>query len=192
MWLKRKFSARGAFQARSRGALRALLALLLVCLAYPKLIAGEIFIYKDKQGVINLTDRPVPRGTRVQQVIRYRAGDSAETGLAPERSKTGVPATGQKSRARQINTLKKKAERARQAAETERVAAREKIEAAEAYLERYKEKRRSQRRRYRQEAQRIAREAEEARTRANAAVVKANAAQEEVRKAIAEQAEKPR
>ena len=34
--------------------------------------AGEISVYKDKDGVINLTNRPVSSDTRVQQVIRYK------------------------------------------------------------------------------------------------------------------------
>ena len=42
------------------------------------LSAGEISIYKDKDGVINLTDKPAPPDARVQDVIRYRQKSTAE------------------------------------------------------------------------------------------------------------------
>jgi hypothetical protein len=145
--------------------------------------AGEITVYKDKDGVINLTDRPVPADARIQQVIHYKEKSAAELAEQQTAEAQRRQATKNQKEALQIRELKANAARTGAEAEKESALAREKIKAAEAYLERYKQKRRNQRRRHHQTAKRVAQEAEEAHTRANAAITRANQAQEEVRKA---------
>lgn len=155
----------------------------LALLMFTGLDAGEITVYKDQDGVINLTDRPAPAGAHVQQVIHYQKQSPAELEAQQAREEQRLKAADQAAAADHIRDLKEKAARASAEADKESALAREEIEAAEAYLERYKEKRRSQRRRHHKAAQRVAREAEEAQARANAAITRANQAQEEVRKA---------
>jgi hypothetical protein len=152
--------------------------------------AGEITIYKDIEGVINLTDRPAPADARIQHVISYKKKSAAELEQQRTLDVGKRQAAAKREEARKTRELKEKANRARVEAEKESALASEKIKAAEAYLERYKQKRRSHRRRYRKTAQRVAQEAREAQARANAAISRANQAREEAQKVNADQAGK--
>lgn len=161
-----------------------------VCFSGSGLSAGEISVYQDDDGVINLTDRPVPSGTRVQHVIRYNEKSAAEL----ERQKVS---DDQKQRGAELErdvqnaqALHEAAAQAREEADKENALAREKTEAANKYLERYRQKKRSLRRRHRHEAKRIARDAEEAQARANAAIERANQAEEAARKGMTVQSGK--
>ena len=145
--------------------------------------AGEITVYKDQDGVINLTDRPVPADAKIQQVIHYKEKSAAELAEQQNVAEQKRQAAENQKESRKFRELKEEAARARAEAEKESALAREKIKTAKAYLERYKQKRRSQRRRHRKTAQRVAQEAGEAQARANVAITRANQAQEEVRKA---------
>ena len=145
------------------------------------ILAGEISVYQDEEGVINLTDRPVPSGTRVQHVIRYKKKSAEELDQAKAAENQNRRTTELQKEAEKTRGLQEAAVKAREEAEKESTAAREKIEAAEKYLERYRQKKRRLRRRHRHEAQRIAREAEEAQARANAAIERANEAEEAAR-----------
>jgi len=145
--------------------------------------AEEITVYKDQDGVINLTDRPAPADAQIQQVIHYKEESAAELTEQQKMAEQKHQDSEKQKEALELQELKEKAARARAEADKERALAREKTKAAEAYLERYNQKRRSQRRRHRQTAQRVAQEAKEAQARADAAITRANLAQEEVRKA---------
>ena len=153
------------------------------------LAAGEIAVYRDKDGVINLTDRPAPAGAEIQEIIRYKEKSATDL-AAKQAAEEQWRQDDQKRRQDQkIRELSKKAALAREAAEKESALAREKTEAAEAYLERYKQKRRSQRRRHRKTARRVAQDAQDARERANGAIAQANEAQQAVQDATAGRAE---
>ena len=167
-------------------AITAAVTLLLVA----NLGAGEISVYKDKDGVITLTDRPLPSGTRVQHVIHYKDRHPETLKPPQEGALKNRSRIDPDSETRRIRELREKADRTSKKAEKERARARERIKAAEAYLERYRQKNRRQRRRNLKEARRMAREAEEAQARANMAIDQANQAREAARKAIAAQSGK--
>ena len=162
---------------------RVVLTAVFIVFVNTELPAGEITVYKDRDGVINLTDRPVPADARIQQVIHYKKKSAAKLAEQQTAAEQKRQVAEKRKETLNIRELKAKAARAGAEAEKESALAREKIKTAEAYLERYKKKRRSQRRRHRNTAQRVAQEAGEAQTRANAAITRANQAQEEVRKA---------
>jgi hypothetical protein len=153
--------------------------------------AGEISIYRDQDGVITLTDRPVPAGTRVEKVVPYKEKSPAEP-QQPGKMGGGSLSTPETMEARRIRDLQERAKLLRKEAETESALAREKIKVAEEYLEEYRQMNRNKRRRYQKEVQRITGEAEEAQTRANAAIEKANQAMEAAQKALDARAAKPR
>ena len=157
-------------------------AILLLCTG---LNAGEISIYKDKDGVINLTDRPAPSGTRVQDVIRYKKKSPADFEQQQQLDEQRRHEFQRQQENQRVRELRINADKAGKQAEAESVLAREKIKAAEEYLERYNSKRKSQRRRHRKKAQSIAKEARDAQTRANATITRANQAQKDAREASA-------
>ena len=169
---------------------RLVMTAVLILFAITDLLAGEISVYKDQDGVINLTNRPAPEGVRVQHVIRYEEKSAADLEQAQALDEQKRRDADREKDARKTRELTEKATRATAEAEEERVQAREKTEEAEQYLERYKQKRRSQRRRHRKTAQQVTQEAQEAQDRANAAITRANQAREEAREAIAGQAGK--
>ncbi len=152
---------------------------------YTGLSAGEISIYKDKEGVINLTDKPAPSGARVQDVVRYKEKSAAELEQQQQLGDQNMREFRQQQEIQKAQKLRDDAEKASKQAEEESALAREKIKAAEDYLERYNQKRRSQRRRHRKTAQRVANEAQEAQVRANAAITRANQAQKAASEASA-------
>ncbi len=145
--------------------------------------AGEISVYTDQNGVINLTDRPVPAGARVRHVIRYKEKSAADLEQQQALYQHTQQAVAKQKEARKYRELNEEAARARAEAEEKSTLAREKIKTAEAYLERHRQKRRTQQRRHRKTAQRVAREAAKAQALANAAITRANQAQEAVLKA---------
>ncbi|MCP3952555.1 MAG: DUF4124 domain-containing protein [Desulfobacterales bacterium] len=149
--------------------------------------AGTIFVYKDKDGVINLTDRPVPAGTPVQFYIPYEENLPTDQKQQQELDKQKHAAADQQEADRKIRELKEKAARASAEAEKEHALAQEQIKNTEAYLKRYRQKSRKLRQRYRQAAQSVIRDAEEAQARAKAAITLANLAQEELMEASAGQ-----
>ncbi len=145
--------------------------------------AGEIAVYTDPNGVINLTDRPVPVGARVQHVIRYKEKSAADLEQQQVLHEQTQHAAEKQKKTLIIRELKEKAVQAKAKAERAGALAREKIEAAEKYLERYRKERRNKRRRNRKTARRVAREATEAQARANAAIDRANQALEVLQEA---------
>jgi len=157
-------------------------------LAATGLEAGEITVYKDQDGVINLTDRPAPADARIQLVIPYKEKSAAELEQQRIRDEETRQAAVKQEKYRNTMKLKEEANQASAEAARESALAREKIKAAEAYLKRYKQRGRKQRRRYRKTAQQVAREAQNARDRANAAINRANQALEKVRGINADEA----
>ena len=143
--------------------------------------AGEISIYRDKNGVINLTDKPAPPDARVQEIIRFKK--NTDDFKQPQLNEQSGREFQKRQEARKIRELNANAEKTRKEAEKESALAREKIKKAEAYIERYNQKKRSLRRRYRKKARQITQEAREAQTRANAAILRANKAAKSARDA---------
>ncbi len=148
--------------------------------------AGEISIYKDKDGVIILTDKPAPSNARVQDVIRFKEKIAADFKQPQQLDGQRRREFQQQQETQTARELRDKATETSKLAEEESALARKKIKAAEEYLERYNSKRRSQRRRYRKKAEQVANEAREAQARANAAITRANQAAKEAREAPAE------
>jgi|GEM_PF-779550 len=164
---------------------RLIIAAVLTSFGSSTVMAGEISVYKDEDGVINLTDRPAPSGARVQHVIRYKKKSTSDLDQEKAADDQKRQAAELQKDVEQNQALQNAAVKAREEAEKENALAREKIEAAEKYLERYRQKKRRLRRRHRHEAQRIAREAQEAQARANAAIERADMAEEAARKGVA-------
>ncbi len=92
----------------------------LTLLASSGSIAGEISVYRDKDGVLNLTDRPAPSGVRVEHVIRYKEKKAAELNQRQQ------PVEQKRLENEKIQHLRDKTARARKEAETESGRAREK------------------------------------------------------------------
>jgi len=151
--------------------------------------AGEISIYQDKDGVINLTDKPAPSGTRVQDVIRYKKKSPADFEKQQQLDEQRRHEFRRQQENQRGRELRINADKASKQAEEESVLARETIKVAEEYLERYNSKKKSQRRRHRKKAQSIVKEAQDAQTRANATITRANQAQKDAREASAKASE---
>ena len=161
------------------------LATAVILLLFTGLNAGEITIYKDKDGVINLTDKPAPSGARVQDVIRYKKKSTADLEQQQQLDDQRRQEFQRQQETQRTRELRSNADKASKQAEEESILAREKIKVAEEYLERYNSKRRSQRRRHRKKAQSVVEEAREAQARANATITRANQAEIKAREASA-------